>query len=108
VTGRYFKARVMVPANTACKVTRLAIQMAIAPISETGIKAVSTIDRKVTMRNRYASITSITLTVQGSTNLTAVYDNIDLVSTPQTFDIFVFNPANLQVSANVSYFVNGV
>lgn len=108
VTARYYRVRVTVPANTAVRIGHVSVQLAIAPISETGVKAVSTGDRKVSMKNRYASITSITLTVQGSTGLTAVYDAIDLVSTPQTFDIYVFNSANAQVSANVSYFVNGV
>ena len=62
----------------------------------------------VSLLNHYATIKSLVLTPGGTAPRTAVYDNIDLTTTPNTFDVYLFDANNDQIAGDVSYRFLGV
>ncbi|MFT5766732.1 MAG: hypothetical protein ACI9DH_000551 [Halioglobus sp.] len=67
----------------------------------------STVATTITLTNDYSAVRSINIIPEGTTALTAVYDNISLGS-PTTFDVYVFDSAGTQVANLFRYSWKGV
>lgn len=61
----------------------------------------------VTLSNNYTAVQSITLTLEGSTPASVVYDNVQLGG-PASFDVYAFSLAGSQVSRTVRWSFKGV
>jgi hypothetical protein len=61
----------------------------------------------VSIAGIFLDVSSIVCSVQGTSNLTAVYDFVDAPN-PTQFKVLVFNTAGTRVSATVSYTIRGV
>ena len=102
-TARYAKGRLQSAGIFMLVVPGPDLQINAVGRSESGSDTSSaSVATTITLDNDYSTVKSIVLTPDGTTALTAVVDNIDLASDPNTFDVYIFNAAGTQV-ANAFY-----
>lgn len=54
----------------------------------------------ISLKNTYSTCVDINIIPQGTTAKSATYDNIDLSSGPQTFDVYVFDASGNQIASD--------
>jgi hypothetical protein len=114
-TARYARVRVAAASgNALLQAGTVTVRLDVVAREESGIITTSaSAAATVTLSSDYDFTKAIVLTPQGVTSpptagAIAVYDNIDLVSSPNTFDIYLFSTAGAQLSGDVSWRFQGV
>jgi Putative phage tail protein len=108
---RYAKARITASgtATAIAKLTALNIRLDAKLKNDAGMASAVAGDvggTTVAFNVPFIDITSITVTPQGTTRLTAVYDFVD-VPNPTTFKVLIFDAAGNRASGTVSWSVKG-
>lgn len=79
------------------------------PRTENGQNTSLTIGPKtITLTNDYAKVKSITITPTGSASRSYSVDNIDLISNPNTYDVYIFDSTGAQVANDFLHDFKGV
>jgi hypothetical protein len=100
--------------NTLLQAGTVTVRLDVVAREESGIVTTSaSAAATVSLSSTYAFTKAIVLTPQGTTSpptagVIPVYDNIDLVSTPNTFDVYLFSTTGTQLSGDVSWRFQGV
>ena len=109
-TARY--ARVRVESDTGLFIINwpdVLVRINAIPKAENGEDiSLSTGGKEIQLTNEYSKVKSITVTPVGITALTAVIDAIDLVSSPNTFDVYIFNTAGTRLANDFIWKFEGV
>jgi len=109
-TARY--ARVRVESNTGLFIINwpsVLIRINAIPKAENGETiSLSTGGKEIQLVNDYTKVKAITVTPVGTTSLTSVINDIDLTSTPNTFDVYIFNSSGTRVANNFIWKFEGV
>lgn len=109
-TFRYVKVRMEVGGTGSVYVSSLLVKLANKEKSEAGriaCYAADTGGTTVTLTKTYIDVTSIMLTVGGTTPLTAVYDFTDAPN-PTSFKILLFDNTGARSDGTASYVVTGI
>lgn len=109
---RYYKFKINVSATTAtglCKITNITSVLDSKLKNDGGTQACLSTDAGgtvVAFNMPFVDIISITVTPQGTTPITAIYDFVDTPN-PTSFKILLFNQSGTRVSGNASWSVKG-
>lgn len=109
---RYYKFKINVSATTATglyKITNITSVLDSKLKNDGGIKACLAADvggTVVSFNIPFIDVTSITVTPQGTTPITAIYDFVDTPN-PTSFKILLFNSSGTRVSGNASWSIKG-
>lgn len=106
----YARVKIAAAANSCLLLTALPTMRMDAVVREESgrVTTVSSGPKRISLKNTYGGASAIMLTPSGTASRAAVYDAINLATTPQTFDIYLFNASGTQIAGDVSYRFQGV
>jgi len=113
VTARFLRIEIWSAANTDAIMVEGVVNVQIASQSrkESGSgTSLASGPYRVNLAQKYSKAVSITITPKGTTAASASYDNVivGLAVTPNSFDVYMFNPSAVQIARDFAWTWQGV